>query len=68
MDFTVFDISHFPLQGVYQEAFMGSCLENESRIGACNGLTYAPLAQTSCGSLVNLFLLPDLRSQPQSKQ
>ncbi|ROT79529.1 nonsense-mediated mRNA decay factor SMG9 isoform X1 [Penaeus vannamei] len=54
------------LQGVYQEAFMGSCLENESRIGACNGLTYAPLAQTSCGSLVNLFLLPDLRSQPQS--
>ncbi|XP_042240507.1 protein SMG9-like isoform X1 [Homarus americanus] len=54
------------LQGVYQEAFSGSCLESESRLGLCNSLTYTPLAQTSCGSLVNLFLLPDFHKQHHS--
>ncbi|XP_069944303.1 nonsense-mediated mRNA decay factor SMG9 isoform X2 [Cherax quadricarinatus] len=54
------------LQGVYQEAFSGSCLESESRVGICNSLTYTPLAQTSCGSLVNLFLLPDFHKQHNS--
>ncbi|XP_045592270.1 nonsense-mediated mRNA decay factor SMG9 isoform X1 [Procambarus clarkii] len=54
------------LQGVYQEAFSGSCLESESRVGICNSLTYTPLAQTSCGSLVNLFLLPDFHNQHHS--
>ncbi|XP_045132113.1 protein SMG9-like isoform X1 [Portunus trituberculatus] len=54
------------LQCVYQEAFMGSCLESESRVGVCNSLTYTPLAQTSCGSLVNLFLLPDLHQKDHS--
>lgn len=54
------------LQGVYQEAFLGSCLESESRVGVCNSLTYTPLAQTSCGSLVNLFLLPDLNHKDPS--
>lgn len=53
-------------QGVYQEAFLGSCLESESRVGVCNSLTYTPLAQTSCGSLVNLFLLPDLNHKDPS--
>ncbi|XP_071550617.1 nonsense-mediated mRNA decay factor SMG9 [Panulirus ornatus] len=54
------------LQGVYQKAFLGSCLESESRIGICNSLTHAPLAQTSCGGLVNLFLLPDIQNQHHS--
>ncbi|KAK4298211.1 hypothetical protein Pmani_029425 [Petrolisthes manimaculis] len=51
------------LQGTYQAAFLGSCLESESRVGTCNSLTYTPLTQASCGSMVNLFLLPDIHSQ-----
>ncbi|KAK7066530.1 smg-9, nonsense mediated mRNA decay factor [Halocaridina rubra] len=50
------------MQCVYQETFIGSCLKNKSHVGICNSLTYAPLTETSCGSLVNLFLLPEFNS------
>ncbi|XP_066988638.1 nonsense-mediated mRNA decay factor SMG9-like isoform X1 [Macrobrachium rosenbergii] len=54
------------MQGIYQETFLGSCLESESHVGSCNSLTYAPLSETSCGNLVNLFLLPEFHSQQNS--
>ncbi|XP_076048398.1 nonsense-mediated mRNA decay factor SMG9 [Oratosquilla oratoria] len=49
------------LQAIYRESLANSCLEGESRIGLCNAIMYSPLNQTTCGSLANLFLLPDSR-------